>query len=124
MTVRSRGLASVALGQVCLLLAGCAASRAGPEFPPAPNFPPDHRYTLDDLIDLSVHRNPGLEAARYEGEIAASLADQVKALWLPAIRYDFAALAYSNDLNYKARALEFWAQLTEGDGNFNLFAFL
>jgi outer membrane protein TolC len=75
-----------------------------PTFPPAPQFPPDHEYALDDLIALSIHRNASLDVARYEAEAVQGLVDQVKALWLPQLRYDLAALAYDNDLSYRARA--------------------
>jgi len=61
---------------------------------------------LDDLISLSVHRNASLDVARSEAEAAQGLVDQVKALWLPQLRFDFAALAYNNNLNYEARAFD------------------
>ncbi len=88
--------------------AGCAPStkKSQPisQFPAAPIYPPEHRYSLDDLIALSIHRNAGLDVARYEAEAVQGLVDQVKALWLPQFRFDFAALAYDNDLSYEARA--------------------
>jgi len=90
------------------LACGCASSSKdrAPDrvFPPAPQYPPDHRYTLDELVTVSVHRNASLDVSRYEAEAAQGLVDQVKALWLPQLRFDFAALAYSNDLNYEANA--------------------
>ncbi|MEK6676709.1 MAG: TolC family protein [Planctomycetota bacterium] len=75
-------------------------------FPPHPEFPPEHRFSLDDLVLLSVHRNASLDVARYEAEAAQGLVDQVKALWLPQLRFDFAAIAYDNNLNYEARAFD------------------
>ena len=106
---------------VLLAVAGCATTNLDERhFPPAPEFPPDHRYTLDELIELSVHRNPGLEAARYESEAAQGLVDQVKALWLPALRYDFAAVGYSNDLSYKAKALNLVSVNVPITGAFNI----
>jgi len=85
---------------------GCAApgKREPParQLPPATVYPADHRYALDDLIELSIHRNASLDVARYEAEAAQGLVDQVKALWLPQLRFDFSALAYNNDLNYEA----------------------
>src|SRR5262245_50252206 len=76
------------------VLAGCASDKPRVEFPPEPNYPADHRYTLDELIDLAIHRNASLDVARYEAEAAEGLVDQVKALWLPVLRYDFSTLAY------------------------------
>jgi outer membrane protein TolC len=90
------------------------------EFPPAPRFPSDHQYTLDELIQLSVHRNAGLDVARHEAEAAQGLVDQVKALWLPSVRYDFAATAYDNDLNYKVRALHLATINVPLTGSFNI----
>jgi outer membrane protein TolC len=85
------------------LLAGCAKDVMPPvKFPPEPVYPPDHSYTLDELIDLSVYRNPGLDAARYEADAVQGLVDQVKALYLPDVRLDSAAFVYDNNLNYKA----------------------
>lgn len=84
---------------------GCAAS--GPRsnlFPPTPQYPPDHAYTLDELVELSIHRNAGLDVARYEAAAAQGIVDQVKALWLPSLRYDLAITGYDNDLSYPARA--------------------
>lgn len=72
--------------------------------PPAPEYPPEHLYTLDELVQLSIYRNAGLDAARYEAEAVEGVVDQVKSLWLPALRYDFAATAYNNDLSYRVRA--------------------
>ncbi len=95
-------LGTVVLG-VCLC--GCASPRAAPklQFPPAPVYSPEHTYTLDELVELSVHRNASLDVSRYGAEAAQALVDQVKSLWLPAMRYDFAATAYSNDFSYRAR---------------------
>ncbi len=89
--------------------AGCAGSRSSAplgQFPPAPQYPPDHEYTLDELVGLSVHRNASLDVGRWEAEAAQGLVDQVKALWLPSLRYDFAATAYDNDLSYRVRAYQ------------------
>jgi outer membrane protein TolC len=90
----------------CAALGGCASADKPPvvEFPPAPSYPADHQYTLDELVELSLFRNASLDVSRYEAEAAQGLVDQVKALWLPALRYDFAATAYSNDFSYRARA--------------------
>ena len=90
-----------------LLCAGCESPPKGPvaRFPPAPRYPSDHRYTLDELMTLAIFHNPTLDAARNSAEAAQGLVDQVKSLWLPQIRYDFLAAGYSNDLNYKVRAL-------------------
>lgn len=87
---------------------GCAADQQTDvvQFPPAPSYTPDHQYTLDELIELSVYRNASLDVARYKAEAAQGLVDQVKALWLPVMRHEFAAVAYANDLNYKTRALD------------------
>ncbi len=93
---------------VATLLAGCCAPgnrcECAAPLPPAPTYPPDHLYSLDELIALSIYRNSGLDAARYEAEALQGLVDQVKALWLPSLRYDFAATAYNNDLSYRVRA--------------------
>ncbi len=94
---------------VCFGIAGGCASAGKPDspvrqFPPAPVFPQDHAYSLDELIAVSVHRNASLDVARYEAEAVQGLVDQVKALWLPQMRFDFAAVGYSNDLSYKANA--------------------
>ncbi len=89
-----------------LLAAGCdsPARRDLRQFPPAPQYASDHQYTLNELVEMSIYHNPTLDAARYNVEAAEGLVDQVKALWLPQIRYNFAAAAYDNDLNYKVRA--------------------
>jgi len=77
---------------LCLcLLSGCASTEMSSppvQFPPAPQYPPDHRYTLDELLELSIHRNASLDVARYEAEAVEGLVDRVKALWLPALRWD------------------------------------
>ena len=87
--------------------AGCATT--GPEaqvqFPPAPTYPPEHEYTLDELVELSIRRNASLDVSRYLAEAADGLVDQVKALWLPTVNYTFAATTYDNDFNYDVRAL-------------------
>lgn len=105
-----------------LLLSGCAESIREPIaiFPPAPQFEADHAYTLDELVNLSIHRNASLEAARYEAESVRGLVDQVKALWLPFARYDFAATAYDNDFNYKANAYNLVSIDVPITGNYNI----
>jgi outer membrane protein TolC len=96
------------LMMLCLCVYGCCAPEqrmcCTPPLPPAPQYPADHLYTLDELVQLSVYRNAGLDAARYEAEALQGLVDQVKSLWLPSLRYDLAATAYDNDLSYRARA--------------------
>ncbi len=101
--LRVTALLGAALG-VCAGCAGTGKSPPAAQFPPAPSYPPDHEYTLDELVELSVHRNASLDVSRWEAEAAEGLVDQVKALWLPNLRYDFAATAYDNDLSYRARA--------------------
>jgi outer membrane protein, heavy metal efflux system len=100
---------TIAAGGLCLwLLSGCASTEPSTppvQFPPAPQYPADHQYTLDELLELSIHRNAGLDVARYEAEAVQGLVDRVKALWLPAVRWDAAAVVYDNDLSYRARAL-------------------
>jgi len=76
-------------------------ARSAPQSPPAPVYPPGHEYTLDELIDLSVHRNASLDVCRSLAESAQGLVDQVKALWLPVLNYTFAATTYNNDFNYR-----------------------
>jgi outer membrane protein TolC len=101
-------LKAQAVGLCLCLLSGCASTptaEPAAQFPPAPSYPPDHRYTLDELLELSIHRNASLDVARYEAEAVQGLVDRVKALWLPALRWDAAAVVYDNDLSYKARAL-------------------
>src|ERR1043166_1640447 len=95
------------IGAACLFGIGCNSPEKpepAAQFPPAPEFAADHAYTLDELIQLAIHKNASLDVSRYEAEATQGLVDQVKALWLPALRYDFAAVAYDNDLNYKVRA--------------------
>jgi len=103
-----------------LALLGCAAPQ-GPRvaFPPAPEFPPGRRYTLDDLIKLSIHRNASLDVARYEAEAVQGLVDQVKALWLPALRYNFAALFFDDDFSYDANAFNLVSINVPITGNYN-----
>jgi outer membrane protein TolC len=105
-----------------LVIAGCASSpsREVRQFPPLPTYPPDHRYSLDELIALSIHRNASLDVVRYEAEAVQGLVDQVKALWLPTVQYGFAAIAYDNDLNYKARALEIVSLNVPITGTYNI----
>jgi outer membrane protein TolC len=110
---------------LCLLaggLAGCASGTKEPlaQFPPAPSFPPEHLYSLDDLIQLAIHHNAGLDVARYEAEAAGGLVDQVKALWLPSLRYNFAVTAYDNDLNYKANAFNIVSLDVPITGSYNI----
>jgi len=104
-----RLLVMVILGDCLALACGCASAGKpplDPQLPPAPQYPPDHRYTLDELIELSVHRNASLDVARYEALAAKGLVDSVKSLWLPRLHYGFALLFYDNDLNYKVRAFD------------------
>ncbi len=117
--LRRHGLGIVAvLGLVLSLGCACPPDQQA-QFPPAPQFPPDHRYTLDELIELSVHRSPGLDFVRNEAESLQGLVDQVKALYLPALRYDFSALTFSNDLNYKTRALNLVSVNVPLTGSYN-----
>jgi len=102
-----RGVFLVGLVSCGWLATGCASSvKREPvvQFPPPPQYPADHRYTLDELVQLSIYRNASLDVARYEAEAAQGLVDQVKALWLPTLRYDFVATAFDNDLSYRVRA--------------------
>lgn len=111
------------LGLCVWLVSGCASTQKGdpaPQFPPTPSYPPNHRYTLDELIDLSIHRNASLDVARYDALAAQGLVDQVKSLWLPSLHYDFAAIVYNNDFNYKARALKLVSVNVPITGNYNL----
>lgn len=100
-----RGAIAVALA---LLIGGCAESNIRPaaQLPQAPVFPPDHAYTLDELVQRSTYLNASLDVARYEALAAEGLVDRVKALWLPVLRYDLAATAYDNDMSYHASAYD------------------
>lgn len=91
------------LGLGAAWLTGCAAPLRGTYLPPGPQYAADHTFSLDELVELSIYRNASLDVGRYEAAAAAGLVDEVKALWLPALRYDFAATAYDNDLNYAMR---------------------
>lgn len=86
---------------------------------PPPSYPPDHRYTLDELIQLATYRNAELDVARYEAEAAQGLVDQVKALWLPTLRLDFAGIVFDNDFNYKANVFDLVTLDVPVTGNFN-----
>ncbi len=99
-----RGGGAAVMTLCVVAFAGCAAPRSAPPaaFPPPPQFGPDHCYSLDDLMQAAIHYNASLDVARFEAEAARGLVDQVKALWLPQLRYTFAAIAYDNDLNYEA----------------------
>lgn len=91
-----------------LLAAGCGPAGKRPalhEFPPRPQYPADHEYSLDEMIDLSVYDNPGLDAARYTAAAAEGFVDIAKSLYLPTVGYDFVAAGYSNDLSYSQRVL-------------------
>ncbi len=104
----TRWLAPAVLTLALLSAAGCASARKQPavrEFPPAPIYPADHQYNLDELIDLSVYKNPALDAARYTAAASEGLVDAVKSLYLPSLRYDFLAAGYNNDIAYHIRAL-------------------
>lgn len=111
----------LALG-FALVVCGCASTGSPPaaRFPPPPTWPDDHEHSLDDLVELSIHHNAGLDAARYVAESTQGLIDQVKALWLPMFRYDFAAVGYSNDINYKARILDLISVNVPLTGAYNL----
>lgn len=102
---------------------GCASGdkRATDDrrFPPTPSFTRDHAYKLDELIAVSVHRNASLDVARYEAEAAQGLVDQVKSLWLPQLRFDFAAIGYSNDLSYQANAFHLASLNVPMTGTYN-----
>lgn len=104
---RSRAHLAIAALLVAGIL-GCISRDRDPlpRLPPAPDFPPDHPYTLDDLVAVSIHRNASIDVARYEAQAAQGLVDQVKALWLPIVRFDFAAIGYHNDVSYEARAFD------------------
>jgi len=110
--------------RLCLCgLVGCATSgkpAEPPPFPPEPTYPPGHAFTLDELIELSIHRNASLDAARYEALAARGLVDQVKSLWLPLVHYGFAAVVYDNDFSYRARALKLVTINVPITGNYNL----
>lgn len=101
------GFTDLALVAALLCALGGCANRERPNpWPDPPDYAPDHAYTLDELIELSVHRNASLDVARFEAEAVQGLVDQVKALWLPSARFDFAATAYQQDVNYDARAFD------------------
>ena len=116
-------LAIVITAAFGLLTSGCASSKSLPsaaQFPPSPRYPPEHRYTLDELVELSVHRNAGLDVARYEALAALGLVDRVKALWLPSLRYNFAAITYDDDLSYKANVFDLTTLNVPITGSYNL----
>lgn len=100
-----RDFVRLAPALLALALLGCAAQQDELAiFPPTPQYAADHRFKLDELVELSVHRNAALDVARYEAEAVQGLVDQVKSLWLPTARYDLVATAYDNDITYKANA--------------------
>jgi outer membrane protein TolC len=104
----TRGSVLAILTLTLLPIVGCASSRKEVvvrEFPPVPSYPVDHQYNLDELIDLSIHKNPALDAARYTAAASEGLVDAVKSLYLPTLRYDFLAAGYNNDIAYHIRAL-------------------
>ncbi len=102
------------------VLTGCASPAPRVSFPPPPQYPAEHEYTLDELVQLSVYRNAGLDVARYEAEAAQGLVDQVKSLWLPQLRYDFLATAYDNDLSYETRAFDLATLRIPLTGTYNI----
>ncbi|MGB9626747.1 MAG: TolC family protein [Phycisphaerae bacterium] len=110
--------------RLCLCgLGGCAAAgkpAPPPQFPPEPTYPPGHAFVLDELIELSIHRNASLDVARYEALAARGIVDQVKSLWLPLIHYGFAAVVYDNDFSYRARVLKLVTVNVPITGNYNL----
>lgn len=116
-----RLLASL-LAASALLLTGCATEKADPalQLAPPPAYAADHAFTLDELVALAIHRNAALDVGRYEAEATQGLVDQVKALWLPTIRYDFAATAFDNDMDYKFRVFNVATLNIPLTGTYNL----
>jgi outer membrane protein TolC len=88
---------------------------------PAPlSFPEGHRYSADELVEIALRRNAALDVARYEAEAVRGLVDQVKALWLPVIRYGFGVVVFDNDISYQVRALRAINVNVPITGNVNL----
>jgi len=110
---------------LCTCLYGCCGQKQTVDcilpLPPAPLRPADHLYTLDELVQLAILRNPGLDAARYSAEAVEGLVDQVKSLWLPSLRYDFAATTYNNDFSYPARPFGIATVNVPLTGAYNIF---
>ncbi|RMF79220.1 MAG: TolC family protein, partial [Planctomycetota bacterium] len=104
-------------------LLGCAASqRVAPRPEPPPTYADDHRFTLDELIELALYHNAGIDVARYEAEAARGLVDQVKALWLPQVRLEFAGMALDNDFNYEANVFNLLSLDVPVTGNYNFIS--
>lgn len=120
MTRFFNGFIAAALLSGAGLLAGCASPAPRVSFPPPPQYPPEHAYTLDELIQLSVYRNASLDVARYEAEAAEGLVDQVKSLWLPQLRLNALATAYDNDLTYETRAFNLASLRIPLTGTYNV----
>lgn len=124
MNTRSRFLSLLAAACCALAQVGCVAEDRAQQpvlrFPEPPTFDARHRYTLDELVQLSVHRNASIDVSRYESEAALGLVDQVKSLWLPFVRFNFAAVAYDNDLNYEANAFDIATINVPITGQYNL----
>ena len=109
----------------CALLAtttGCASSnhRVASQPAPPPTFADDHRFTLDELVELALYHNTSIDVARYEAEAARGLVDQVKALWLPQVRLEFAGMALDNDFNYEANVFNLLSLDVPVTGNYNV----
>src|SRR5262249_39695437 len=102
---------------------GCASPESAAtesKLPVARAYPAEHHYSLDELVELSIERNASLDVSRYEAEAAQGLVDQVKSLWLPLARYDFAATAFDNDMNYRVRAYHIATINVPITGTYNL----
>lgn len=70
------------LGLWLLLLAGCAASAATPARESAAQAPPDYRISPEDLLDISVWREPDLQkqvVVRPDGGISFPLVGDIQA---------------------------------------------
>jgi outer membrane protein len=120
MAARWRKMLAACMACLAGLLAGCAARTAAAPARHALSYPGDHAYTLDELIELSVQRNASLDVARHEAEAAQGLVDQVKALWLPMVRYTFSLIALDNDYNYKADVFGLTSLDVPVTGNYNV----
>jgi len=115
----------LAAGLACVCLAaGCASNNAPlvAVFPPPPEYPPEHAYTLDELTELAIYRNASLDVARYEAEAVQGLVDQVKALWLPAVRISLAGFVYDNNLDYDANVFNLTSLNIPLSGNYNFLS--
>lgn len=120
-----RGRRSMWVTPALLLLASCAAPQQRPwselsGLEPL-TFPPGHRYSLDDMIDLAIRHNAQLDQARYEADAANALIDQVKSFWLPQLRYGAGIVVFDNDLSFQTRALRTVAVGVPITGSYNAF---